>query len=267
MVRDLDLIFKIQVMKDGPFTFKSTVVIGYKALEPLLPFNPLVIYFSNSNCKYLCEEESSIFFIFNKKHVHINNCPLCIGYKLGYFGIYEERTCNFEFYKKFYLEDQFSLQLAVYMMKEFQNTPKAEYCYYQNLALTLGGYLLKKYNLQNSLLQEEKVVLTKYKLNLINNYIQDNINSTLSVQELANLVDTSVSHFIRVFKQATSHTPYQYIKVLKMRKAKGLLCETELSIKQIALKSGFENSSHFTQVFKGNYGLTPFDFRNALIVF
>jgi transcriptional regulator GlxA family with amidase domain len=74
---------------------------------------------------------------------------------------------------------------------------------------------------------------------------------------LAHIVNLSPSHLRHLFKAETGLTPAQYLKRLRMEKAKQLLETTFLSVKVIASQVGIHNLSHFAQDFKKAHGLTP----------
>jgi transcriptional regulator GlxA family with amidase domain len=59
-------------------------------------------------------------------------------------------------------------------------------------------------------------------------------------------------------------TPAQYLKSLRMWKAKELLEETFLNVKQIMLRVGVKDQSHFVRDFRGLYGHTPTKYRRRV---
>ena len=84
-----------------------------------------------------------------------------------------------------------------------------------------------------------------------------NLDSDLSVAELATLAHLSPSHFVQVFRQSVGMTPHQYVKRQRIAKAKRLLAEGHLSIAEVALAAGFANQSHFGEAFRQLVGATP----------
>jgi len=83
----------------------------------------------------------------------------------------------------------------------------------------------------------------------------------LPIAELAQRVNLSSWHFIRLFKAETSKSPKYYIRYLRMKQAEQLLSESFLSVKEIAAKVGFGDRSHFSRDFKRLFGQAPADFR------
>jgi AraC family transcriptional regulator len=94
-------------------------------------------------------------------------------------------------------------------------------------------------------------------------YIHENLATQLHLAELARLVDLSVYHLCRRFKQTMGITPYQYIQRLRTERAKALLVvrRKSMSITDIALSTGFGSHSHFTAVFHRVTGMSPREYR------
>lgn len=95
----------------------------------------------------------------------------------------------------------------------------------------------------------------------IQNYIAENLNEKLTVQGLADKTLMSISHFSRVFKQQTGFSPYEYVLLTRLNKAKYLLQKTEMSVAAIAYETGFNSESNFICFFTENEGLSPGKFR------
>ncbi|HUQ32720.1 MAG TPA: helix-turn-helix domain-containing protein [Pyrinomonadaceae bacterium] len=91
--------------------------------------------------------------------------------------------------------------------------------------------------------------------------MESNPHRALSLREMALTVNLSVSRLRLIFKTATSMSPTQYFKSLKMQEAKSLLDTTFLTVKQIAAKIGTRDASHFVRDFKKAYGLSPAQYR------
>ncbi|MDR1743283.1 MAG: AraC family transcriptional regulator [Dysgonamonadaceae bacterium] len=94
----------------------------------------------------------------------------------------------------------------------------------------------------------------------------ENINKNIDIKEIAENLSTSYSWFRKVFKEYTGYAPAQYFQELKLRKAKELLAETNLSIKEIAYKLNFCSYEYFLAFFKKRVGMTPLEYRNMGIV-
>ena len=97
--------------------------------------------------------------------------------------------------------------------------------------------------------------------NEIKYYISNHLNSSLRLQELADVVSISACHLSKIFKQATNQTITNYIQQCKIEKAIELLLSTTLSISQIASQLGFYDQYHFSKTFKAYTGFAPTVYR------
>lgn len=86
-------------------------------------------------------------------------------------------------------------------------------------------------------------------------YIQDNIKQTISINQLAYDLNMSESNFSNSFKRLMNITPREYIRNLKLIKAKEML-RTQ-NVTEVAYDLGYDNISHFIAIFKNKYGITP----------
>lgn len=99
------------------------------------------------------------------------------------------------------------------------------------------------------------------KIQAVVEFMEANLNRELSLNELAQSANVSRSHLCHLFKTQTGVTPGQYLKSLRMQKARELLETTLLSLKQITAEVGLKDESHFMRDFKKAYGLTPSQYR------
>lgn len=95
----------------------------------------------------------------------------------------------------------------------------------------------------------------------IKNYIAENLNEKLTVQKLADKTHMSTSHFSRVFKQQTGFSPYDYVLITRLNKAKYMLQKTDMTVASIAYEIGFNSESNFIYFFTENEGISPGKFR------
>lgn len=79
--------------------------------------------------------------------------------------------------------------------------------------------------------------------------------------EAAAFVNLSPSRLRHLFTLVIGVSPGQYLRTLRLEKARDLLESTWLSVLQIALQVGLQDRSHFEREFKRFYGLTPAQYR------
>lgn len=87
------------------------------------------------------------------------------------------------------------------------------------------------------------------------------LDSLPSVSELAVTANMSESHFRRTFKQCFGIAPQEFMLQQRLRHAAKLLTQTDLSITQVALDSGFGDQSHFSRQFGRFFGQPPRSYR------
>lgn len=94
--------------------------------------------------------------------------------------------------------------------------------------------------------------------------IHDNYNKHLDISTLARDEDMSVSSFHSHFKKITSHTPLQYIKKIKLNKAKDLITKHNYQVVDTAYELGYDNPSQFSRDFKNYFGYPPKEAKASL---
>lgn len=85
--------------------------------------------------------------------------------------------------------------------------------------------------------------------------------SQIPLEKVARILGVNYSHFRRTFREHTGLSPHQYRIQLKLNYARDLLLNTQLSIKEIAFRSGYEEEPYFCRLFKKHYGKTPSSYR------
>lgn len=91
-------------------------------------------------------------------------------------------------------------------------------------------------------------------------YIDENINSELAIDDLADQLGVCKNRFIRLFSQQTGITPNDYIVRRKMHFAQIYFTEGRHLIKEVARDLGYDNVSYFGRTFKRVVGLGPREF-------
>ena len=95
-------------------------------------------------------------------------------------------------------------------------------------------------------------------------FIEEHLAEELSLATLAEVVDLSLYHFARAFKQSFGAPPHRYHMARRIDRAKSLLQRPALSVTQIGVQTGFHESSSFTSTFRKFTGLTPTEYRRHL---
>jgi len=94
-------------------------------------------------------------------------------------------------------------------------------------------------------------------------YIQNNIFEPLPLARLASFAGYSQYHFARIFKERIGLSPLYYVSAMRLQKAKDLLLQTNLSIRDIGLEIGQQSLGTFTTRFTERVGVSPAEFRQS----
>ncbi len=91
------------------------------------------------------------------------------------------------------------------------------------------------------------------------NRIHTDFESKLNIESLAEEANMSISSFHSNFKTVTSTSPIQYIKEIRLQKARLFMVQDGLNATEAASKVGYESASQFSREFKRHFGHTPAD--------
>lgn len=97
----------------------------------------------------------------------------------------------------------------------------------------------------------------------IKQYIREHFRENINREEMAAFVFITPNYLSKLFRSETGMTLREYVNQCRIREAKRLLANTELTISEIALETGFENMSYFSTVFKKACGVGPLAWRNG----
>jgi AraC-like DNA-binding protein len=92
-------------------------------------------------------------------------------------------------------------------------------------------------------------------------YINDNSHADVRLSDLANVAETSLFHFARLFRECIGVPPHQYLMQQRIEKAKLLLRVLRHNMNQVASATGFANASHFAKTFRRIVGVSPRDWK------
>jgi AraC family transcriptional regulator len=140
--------------------------------------------------------------------------------------------------------------------------------YAQSLATALAVHLLREHSSLGTraatrLAREpgDTSGLSARAIRRATDYIRDNLDSDLSLKELAASANLSPRHFSRLFKGSTGLSPHQYVIRERIEKAKNLLRNTDFSVGEVAFACGFSHQGHLARHFVRLIGTTPTRFR------
>ena len=96
---------------------------------------------------------------------------------------------------------------------------------------------------------------------IIDAYIRENYATELSMQDVARVMNYSDAYFCKLFKQCFKVNFSAYLNEFRIAKAKELLQNTRLNVREISLACGYSDANYFARVFKRITGVTPTEYR------
>lgn len=96
----------------------------------------------------------------------------------------------------------------------------------------------------------------------VQDYIEEHYEDKLSIETLANLINTGRRTFERRFKEATNNTPVLYIQRVRIEAAKKFFEASRKNVTEIMYDVGYTDTKAFRDIFKKITGLTPIEYRN-----
>ncbi|HEY0100593.1 MAG TPA: helix-turn-helix domain-containing protein [Pyrinomonadaceae bacterium] len=99
------------------------------------------------------------------------------------------------------------------------------------------------------------------RVQIIISSLQEDLRREMILDELAHSLNLSRSRLQHLFKSETGLPPAQYLRRLRLERAKDLMRNSVLSVKQVMTSVGISDKSHFERAFKKAYGLTPRQYR------
>jgi len=103
--------------------------------------------------------------------------------------------------------------------------------------------------------------LGEQRLQRVLEFVEANLETDISVDDLASVALVSKFHFSRAFRRATGQTPHHFVRARRLEKAKELLVKRDLTLAGIALICNFSSQESFTKVFSRTVGLPLGEYR------
>ncbi|MCM2294618.1 helix-turn-helix transcriptional regulator [Allorhizobium sp. BGMRC 0089] len=106
--------------------------------------------------------------------------------------------------------------------------------------------------------------LAPWQADRIARHVDACLDQPIRMEDLADMVRLSVSHFSRAFRHHFGVPPYAYVLSRRLARAKRLLQETDESLAQVALACGMADQAHFSRLFRRMTGESPSQWRRRM---
>lgn len=231
-----------------------------------------IIYLEYGHINIYCNEQEYIlspgdFYVVNTNELHH---ILGVTPSLHHAIIFHPKLLDFNFFDKteetyikpitsghskfvsqIYQDTKYTDVLSTLTKTDYQN-----YLTIKILLYTLINHFYQENNIQVDFQPDKYNDLKKVIL-----FIQNNYNTSLTLEMIANQLMISPNHLCKYFKKKMGMTVFQYINQYRINRAIYHLLHTDLSVIDIALDCGFDNISYFIRTFKNVTGTTPKQYR------
>ena len=160
--------------------------------------------------------------------------------------------------------DPLVASLGMAIKQQLEADPDGASFYIEHLTNAFCAHLIQNYCTIKPQFRDSGTGLPAYKLKQAIDYINDNLDQRIGLEDLADLLGLSTYYLCREFRNSVGVSPYRYLLVRRVEKAKQLIQNTKLSLANIAYESGFSSQSQMTQHFRKTVGVTPKVYRNKL---
>jgi AraC-like DNA-binding protein len=93
--------------------------------------------------------------------------------------------------------------------------------------------------------------------------MRERLSDPITVADLAEQVSLSPSAFSHLFRDVTGRSPYQFLKEMRLDRARELLVDGQWAVARISKEVGYASVSHFIREFRGRFGATPRSYCDA----
>ena len=151
------------------------------------------------------------------------------------------------------------------LIDEFEQLLATRNKSYQLNSFILAANIIKKmfalFTVNSSV--EPEQLRQDFNLSKVTGFMEENISQKINLQEIADSLKLSKFYFAKKFLQHTGVSPIRYFLELKIKHACKLLDESNISVKDVALKIGYDDPYYFSRLFKKIMGLSPTQYRQS----
>lgn len=105
--------------------------------------------------------------------------------------------------------------------------------------------------------------LPEWRLRRVTQYIGQNLQGRLRLEELSAVVHMSPYHFAHLFKRRTGVSPHRFARQQRIERARALLVTPAMPVSAVARSVGIRSASHFSTTFRRITGFTPSSYRRS----
>ncbi|MBD2861168.1 AraC family transcriptional regulator [Paenibacillus oceani] len=152
------------------------------------------------------------------------------------------------------------------IVKEKDSVSRGKYFLLRGYLELIVGYLMNRS--ENAIAERPQKPITiksdnkhDNRVQIVLDYMMNNFNANISIEEMSAMVHISSSSLRRLFKQHTGKSLSEFMTELKLVVAARKILETDDRISDIAYHVGIKDPNYFSRLFKKHFGVTPFSYR------
>jgi AraC family transcriptional regulator len=161
------------------------------------------------------------------------------------------------------IRDPFLVEVAKDLSEELRFGPINE-LFSQSVAAVTANHVIRRYSDKPNAVRMHRGGLGPTREKRVRQYIQEHLDTQLSLEDLARVAEISPNHFGSLFRQTTGMTPHKFVVRQRVERARNLLERSRLPLIDIAVRCGFLDQSQFTTTFRRYFGITPGRYKREL---
>lgn len=164
------------------------------------------------------------------------------------------------------VNDDFFFGIMENIIEEFQEKKEGYELVLRGLSYQILTILLRRYT--KAVPDQSELDMQYRRLNQIKPaiiYMEEHMAEKITLVELSEVTHLSPNHFSRVFKTVSGLSPVEFLNRIRVQKAAQLLLNTDKTVVEIAMDTGFNDGNYFSRSFKKYRSETPSEFREKYI--
>lgn len=158
---------------------------------------------------------------------------------------------------RFQLRDARLESIAWAIKAEIEATVPSDSTYAETLGMALAIRLVDNNGRRSATAGNDRAALSSRQQRRLTDFIEDHIDQSLSLADLAIVAGLSISHLKPLFHATFGMPVHKYVLTRRVERAKTLLLTADMPLAQVALETGFAHQSHMTHWMRRLLGLTP----------
>lgn len=176
--------------------------------------------------------------------------------------IYGCDSSSAELVPRFAISDPLLEQLAIAIANALRDGTAEDGLYIDAISHMMAAHLARAHSTRSRPIRITPVKpISGWKMRRLVEFIEENLESDLSLHALAAEVEISPLYLARAFRAAIGQSPHQYVLTRRIERARELLRNTDMPVVDVALAAGFSSQSHLAHWFLRHVGVSPAAYR------